>query len=115
MARKPKEKVEAGGALVVDAGELIETMTEFNDADGERASDAASDRSRIGEYLEKTGINKKVFSHTRMVLRMKKPTDRADWLRSMKTILPIIEAEIEKQSAMDFGAPAEAKQAATMQ
>jgi hypothetical protein len=115
MARKPKtqDETKAPGALVVDAGEVLEVMGDFNTRDGERASDAASDRQEIGQYLEKTGLNKKAFSHGRMVLRMKKPTDRADWLRSMRVLFPIIEAEIEKQTSLDLEAPADAVKAAT--
>lgn len=113
MARKPKTEPTDNAALVIDAGEVIAKMKAFNERDSERASDAGEDRQKIGAYLNDTGLNAKAFSHLRMVLRMKKPTAKADWLRTMQTLFPIVQAEIERQDEMQFGAPEAAKAAAT--
>jgi hypothetical protein len=112
MAR-PKKKAkeqQQSAALTFDKDELVERMLDFNQRDTERASDAGTDRSEIGEFLKDTGINKRVFSISRGVLRMKKVTDQQDWLRSMKALLPIIEAQVGVQESMTFDPPAEAVQ-----
>jgi len=112
MAR-PKKKAkeqQQSSALSFDKDELVERMLDFNQRDTERASDAGTDRSEIGTFLKDTGINKRVFSISRGVLRMKKVTDQQDWLRSMKALLPIIEAQVGVQESMTFDPPAEAVQ-----
>lgn len=92
--------------LEIDAGAVLDQMRAFNEADSERASDAGESRQQIGEFLEETGINNKAFSHCRMVLRMKKDDKRQDWLRSMRALLPMMEAEIAKDGTQDaFDAP----------
>lgn len=103
--------------LEIDKGKVLEAMNGFNTEDSERASDAGESRQRIGEFLEKTSINNKVFSHCRMVLRMKKDDKRQDWLRSMRALLPLMEEQIAADGTRDaFDVPAEAKaQAATVQ
>lgn len=96
--------------LEIDKDKVLQAMQGFNEEDSERASDAGESRQRIGHFLEETSINNKVFSHCRMVLRMKKDDKRQDWLRSMKALLPLMEEQIAADGTRDaFDAPAEAK------
>lgn len=95
--------------LEIDKAKVLQAMQDFNSEDSERASDAGESRQRIGEFLEETSINNKVFSHCRMVLRMKKDDKRQDWLRSMKALLPLMEEQIAADGTRDaFDVPAEA-------
>lgn len=95
--------------LEIDTAEVIEAMHGFNTEDSERASDAGESRQRIGEFLNKTSINNKAFSHCRMVLRMKKDENRQDWLRSMRALMPMMEEQIAAEGTRDaFDAPQEA-------
>lgn len=95
--------------LEIDKAKVLQAMQDFNSEDSERASDAGESRQRIGKFLEETSINNKVFSHCRMVLRMKKDDKRQDWLRSMKALLPLMEEQIAAEGTLDaFDVPAEA-------
>lgn len=95
--------------LQIDKDEVLHAMQDFNTEDSERASDAGESRQRIGEFLERTSINNKAFSHCRMVLRMKKDDKRQDWLRSMKALLPLMEEQIAAVGTKDaFDVPADA-------
>lgn len=95
--------------LEIDKDRVLEAMQGFNTEDSERASDAGESRQRIGQFLEETSLNNKVFSHCRMVLRMKKDDKRQDWLRSMKAMLPLMEEQIAANGTKDaFDVPADA-------
>ena len=94
MAKSTKKKpAPVAVEAEVDASQVIGAMREFNNEDSERASDAGESRQRIGAFLEQTKLNAKAFSHLRMGLRIKKESNRLDWLRSLKMMLPMIEAE----------------------
>lgn len=99
--------------LEIDKTEVLQKMQDFNTEDSERSSDAGESRQRIGEFLEKTGINNKAFSQCRMVLRMKKDDKRQDWLRSMRALMPLMEEQIASIGTRDaFDVPEGAKAAA---
>lgn len=114
MAKSTKKKpAPVAVEAEVEAGEVIGAMRDFNTEDSERASDAGESRQRIGAFLEKTKLNAKAFSHMRMGLRIKKESNRLDWLRSLKMMLPMIEAEIKATTTTDaFDTPLEAIKAA---
>ncbi len=114
MAKAAKKKQrEASGDGEVQPDELIGAMREFNEEDSERASDAGESRQRIGVFLEKTKMNAKAFSHLRMGLRIKKESNRLDWLRSLQTMLPMVAAEIKSTTTTDaFDTPLDAIKAA---
>lgn len=99
--------------LEIDKSEVLEAMQGFNTEDSERASDAGESRQRIGEFLNKTSLNNKAFSHCRAVLRFKKDDKRQDWLRSMRALMPLMEEQIAANGTLDaFDVPAAAKEAA---
>lgn len=77
-----------------DTNELLSFIGARNLEDSERASDAATSRQQIGEFLEKTGINKKAMSWIRSLFKQKKQTDQADIIRSLKVLVPIAEQEL---------------------
>jgi hypothetical protein len=96
--------------LEIDQADVLERMQSFNKEDSERASDAGESRQRIGEFLEKTGINNKAFAFVRMVLRTKKDEKRQDILRSMRALMPILEQQIAEGGTKDaFDVPAAAR------
>lgn len=99
--------------LEIDQDLVLSKMQGFNQEDGERASDAGKSRQEIGEFLQETGINNKAFSQCRTVLKMKKDTQRQDWLRSMRALMPLMEEQIASSGTRDaFDVPAGAKAAA---
>jgi hypothetical protein len=96
--------------LEIDQDDVLDHMLAFNKEDSERASDAGESRQRIGEFLDKTGLNNKAFAFVRMVLRVKKDEKRQDILRSMRALMPILEQQIADSGTRDaFDVPAEAR------
>ncbi len=100
MARPKKDKSastetrHAFDGPQVEADELISFISDRNREDSERASDAGESRASIGQFLERTGVNKKAFSWGRQIVKQKKATDQADIIRSMKFLIPILEQHL---------------------
>lgn len=96
-----------GDEINVDPGEFFQMHDAWTAAEGDANSDAGTRRQEMGAYQKKTGVNGKAFSQVRAGLKMKKETDRLDWLRSMKILLGIAEQRIRSESSdeMDFDAP----------
>ena len=93
--------------ITIDHDSLINQISARNSEDGERASSAGESRAEMKAFLEDTGIHNKAFSHIRAGMKIKKESQRLDWLRSMEVMLPMVAAEIRGQSTPDmFEAPA---------
>lgn len=88
--------------LTLDHDALIGKITQWNMEDADRASGAGETRADIGQFIEDTGINNKALSQLRAGLRLKKESQRLDWLRSMEVGLEIVGAHIRGQSTADM-------------
>lgn len=90
------------GEISVNHDALISEISNRNYEDGERASSAGESREKIKEFLEVTGLHPKAFSAMRVGLKIKKESQKLDWLRSMEIMLPMVAAEIRGQSTQDM-------------
>lgn len=86
--------------LDIDHDDLIAQIIDRNAEDRERGSSAGESRQKIGEYLEKSGMNGKAFSVCRQILKLKKYSQRMDLIRSLEEALPMVKAHVVGQ---DFG------------
>ena len=90
----------------LDHDELIGFILERNADDTRAASVSGISRQKIGEFIDGTGVNSQALSWMRTILK-KLPKDNGqakamDVIRSLKTMLPMIEAHVAGQSTADM-------------
>lgn len=87
----------------IEHDQLIGNIDARNYEDTERASSAGESRSKIGGFLEQTGMNAKAYSVCRLILKQKTIDKQMDIIRSLETALPMIKAHVSgQQSEMDL-------------
>lgn len=90
--------------------ELLDFIEVRNREDKNRASSAGESREKIGEFIDKTGVNGKALSWLRQIMKANDKSDgqakAMDIVMSLKNGLPIIEAFVRGQGTqeMDFDA-----------
>jgi len=87
------EDTDDGVSVTYD--DLINEISDRNREDSERASSAGESRQKIKEFLDKTGVHPKVFSFARSILKQKKHTVQMDMMRSVKEVMPLVEACVD--------------------
>jgi hypothetical protein len=113
MAKKSegKEVRVAMNGPDIDHDKLIGKIDKWNGEDRERASGAAETRGEIGQFTESTGMNPKALSMLRTIKKaaMKDggQAKAMDIIRSLKTGLPMIEADVAGQQSEMFPDPEE--------
>lgn len=92
----------------IDHDALISFAADRNKEDKNRASSAGESRQKIGDFLEKTGMNSQALSWSRSILKkLDKNEGQAkamDVISSLKKVLPMIEAHVrgQGQGTMDL-------------
>lgn len=83
----------------VDPDEMIDFALARNREDAARASDAGESRQMIGDFLERTSLNKKAFAFSRTILKAaaKDTAKGMDIIRSVEAVLPAIRAHVAGQ------------------
>jgi len=88
--------------ITVDHDQLMDAHHKWAKNEGDRASDAGTDRVEIGKFLEKTGIHGKALSAVRAGMKLKKDASKLDWLRSMEALLPMVADHIRGQATSEM-------------
>ena len=97
---KPLEIEE--GELTLDYDATINKVQEWNASDSERASDAGVTRQDIGAFQKETGVNSKALSHFRQITKMKKESDKRDYVRSMESLLEYMKQILDGNGTPDM-------------
>lgn len=86
-------KIDLGAESGIDRDKLVQKVRKWNKADADRASSAAVTREDIGKFLEREPrVHKKALSWVRALDKMDEDK-RADLLRSLDRILPMMREE----------------------
>ena len=89
----------------LDFDEVINFHEEMARQEGDANSDAGTRREAIGKFREGQGLQPKAFSQFRAGMKIKKPGDRADWLRSWEALIEVARDAIRgNQPEMDLEA-----------
>lgn len=73
-----------------------------NREDAERASTAGESRQKIGEFIEETGVNGRALGFCRSILKQKKYGTQMDMIRTVKELLPHVEAYVQGQGGPEL-------------
>jgi hypothetical protein len=117
MAKKSEGAVvvQAYKAPEVEHDELIDQILARSQEEYARQSDAGESGAKVTAFLEKTGLNSQAFSWGKSILKKQPKKDgqakAMDIIRSLKAILPMLEAHIAGQGSgeLDLSPPAPAK------
>jgi hypothetical protein len=117
MAKKSEGAVvvQAYKAPEVEHDDLIDQIQARSAEEYARGSDAAESGAKVKEFLEKTGLNSQAFSWGKSILKKLPKKDgqakAMDVIRSLKAIIPMLEAHVGGQGTgeMDLSPPAKPK------